>query len=260
MNKTQNNQKNFNDDENREEADYLGDYVSGEEYRQQMSELSPQVSQKISWQQKFAAVFLVIFGLSAFVLWIVQFRSGLTIGEPLTEEELAELRQNRGSGEADVEALQMQDTDNDGLSDYDELYFYETSPYLEDTDSDGISDKVEIERGDDPACPAGQECFNQEQIQSDISGTDQNQQSEQNEPEFDMEAFNEYMQQSGGQDSLNVFEEDMERQLIQDILSGEAEAESLRQLLLKSGMDPNMLNQIDNDQLINTYKNTLQNN
>ena len=50
------------------------------------------------------------------------------------------------------------DTDHDGLSDYDELYQYETSPYLPDSDSDGTNDKIEIENGSDPLCPEGKKC------------------------------------------------------------------------------------------------------
>lgn len=59
---------------------------------------------------------------------------------------------------AELLAMKLQDTDNDGLSDYDELYLYRTSPYLADTDSDGIFDKEEIERGSDPNCPEGVDC------------------------------------------------------------------------------------------------------
>lgn len=55
-------------------------------------------------------------------------------------------------------ALRTQDTDHDGLNDYDELYVYHTSPYLPDSDSDGYSDKQEIESGNDPSCPAKQDC------------------------------------------------------------------------------------------------------
>ena len=55
-------------------------------------------------------------------------------------------------------ALKNQDTDKDGLNDYDELTFYKTSPYLEDSDSDGFKDKEEIDSGYDPNCPQGQDC------------------------------------------------------------------------------------------------------
>ncbi len=54
--------------------------------------------------------------------------------------------------------LQNQDTDEDGLSDYDEVYVYKTSVYLKDTDSDGYEDKTEINSNHDPNCPAGQNC------------------------------------------------------------------------------------------------------
>ena len=59
----------------------------------------------------------------------------------------------------DLLGLREKDTDQDGLSDYDELYIYNTSPYIEDTDSDGIDDQAEIARGSDPNCPVGQDCF-----------------------------------------------------------------------------------------------------
>ncbi len=55
--------------------------------------------------------------------------------------------------------LLTKDTDNDGLSDYDELYLYHTSPYLADSDSDGYADKTEIESNHDPNCPANQTCL-----------------------------------------------------------------------------------------------------
>ncbi|MBI5229857.1 MAG: hypothetical protein HY981_00970 [Candidatus Magasanikbacteria bacterium] len=55
--------------------------------------------------------------------------------------------------------LKTKDTDKDGLSDYDEIYVYNTSPYLADTDSDGASDKDEILKGTDPNCPKGAVCL-----------------------------------------------------------------------------------------------------
>lgn len=58
----------------------------------------------------------------------------------------------------DLLDLQSKDTDKDGLTDYDELYIYKTSPYLPDTDSDGYLDKQEIDGGYDPLCPKGMDC------------------------------------------------------------------------------------------------------
>ncbi|MFH2136233.1 MAG: thrombospondin type 3 repeat-containing protein [Patescibacteria group bacterium] len=57
-----------------------------------------------------------------------------------------------------ITAMKEADTDNDGLSDYDETYLYGTSPYLADSDSDGFSDKEEIASGNDPNCAAGKIC------------------------------------------------------------------------------------------------------
>ncbi|HEX9679799.1 MAG TPA: hypothetical protein VGA08_04250 [Candidatus Saccharimonadales bacterium] len=56
------------------------------------------------------------------------------------------------------EALAAIDTDEDGLSDYAELYIYSTSPYLPDTDSDGVTDKDEIERNLNPNCAFERNC------------------------------------------------------------------------------------------------------
>lgn len=57
-----------------------------------------------------------------------------------------------------IDQLRYQDTDGDSLSDYDELYRYNTSPYLSDSDSDGISDTDEINANTDPNCPEGKDC------------------------------------------------------------------------------------------------------
>lgn len=61
--------------------------------------------------------------------------------------------------EADIVAQQKtSDTDADGLTDYDELNLYRTSPYLEDTDSDGYTDGEEVQTNHDPNCPTGKTC------------------------------------------------------------------------------------------------------
>lgn len=45
----------------------------------------------------------------------------------------------------EIERQRNQDTDGDGLTDYEELYELRTSPFLRDTDGDGISDAAEQE-------------------------------------------------------------------------------------------------------------------
>lgn len=63
-----------------------------------------------------------------------------------------------------ISALSKKDTDSDGLSDFDELYSYQTSPYLSDSDSDGRSDQEEVFGGTDPNCAQGKTCSPLENI------------------------------------------------------------------------------------------------
>jgi len=42
------------------------------------------------------------------------------------------------------------DSDNDGLSDWEELYVYYTNPFVSDTDNDGVNDYGETQSGSDP--------------------------------------------------------------------------------------------------------------
>ncbi len=105
--------------------------------------------------QKTGFVLLLLFGVLAISLGFLQMRN--TIFNPfairLSQEELS------FNTLFDEETrLQSIDTDHDGLNDWEELNFYETSPYLPDTDSDGIEDKVELDNGTNPLCPEGENC------------------------------------------------------------------------------------------------------
>ncbi len=62
------------------------------------------------------------------------------------------------SAVAKLNALKGKDTDGDGLSDYDELFSFKTSPYLKDSDGDGVSDSDEVKKNSDPNCPSGKVC------------------------------------------------------------------------------------------------------
>lgn len=106
--------------------------------------------------------FFIIFGLIALIFGF--WRIANTISSPfqIDQNKLLAQQQVQGTVEDQIKnltELRAKDTDNDGLSDYDELYVYGTSPYLEDSDSDSYSDKLEIETGNNPLCPAGQKCL-----------------------------------------------------------------------------------------------------
>lgn len=111
----------------------------------------------ITTGQKVGAAFMFVFALLAVGLGMIQMRT--TIYGPFVQANASDA----GADEAQLlfdESIKLQriDTDQDGINDFEELNFYQTSPYLPDTDSDGISDKKEITDGTDPLCPEGKDC------------------------------------------------------------------------------------------------------
>ncbi len=102
-------------------------------------------------EQKTGFVLLSVFAILAVGLGILQIRNTMYKPFALSKKvpALADSIVN------DVNALRYRDTDKDNLSDFDELYVYQTSPYLADTDSDGITDDEEIKKGSSPLCVAG---------------------------------------------------------------------------------------------------------
>lgn len=90
---------------------------------------------------------VVILGLSG---WLLQYR----ITHPFNVSVADVLTPTTSTTDTTkvVADLKKKDTDADGLTDYDEIYVYGTSPYLKDTDSDGVDDGTEVKRGSDPNC------------------------------------------------------------------------------------------------------------
>lgn len=107
-------------------------------------------------------IFLAVMGAAVGGLSIVRnVRSPfiwVNAGTPQGNVDMSEQAQ----AAARADKLKTQDTDADGLSDFEELYTHKTSPYLKDTDSDTFDDKTEVASGYDPNCPKGQNCFRQE--------------------------------------------------------------------------------------------------
>ena len=112
--------------------------------------------------QKKAIVFLIITGLAviSFGIWHIgrQLKSPLQININQKTNSNQSLTFTNTQSITRIESLREKDTDNDGLTDYDEFYIYKTSPYIADSDSDKIDDKTEIDQGSDPNCPAGTDC------------------------------------------------------------------------------------------------------
>ena len=76
--------------------------------------------------QKIAAAGLAVFAVLIVVLWVTQLKNNIygPFNSPAGSSQIASETQTSD------EALKTKDTDGDGLSDYDELYIYSTSPYL----------------------------------------------------------------------------------------------------------------------------------
>jgi len=182
--------------------------------------------------QKIPLLVLSIFALMMVILWSIQLRKSLD--DPFaykgdTSPEATAPVDDQATSEA---AQKAKDTDGDGLSDWDELNLYKTSPYLEDSDSDGFKDKEEIDAGKDPNCPTGRDCF------STINPGTSSQAS--TAPSVNQPA--------------SVVGTEMDAQ---KVLQGTSDAASLRKILLESGMDKSILDQISDEELIKTYAQTL---
>lgn len=101
----------------------------------------------------------ILLGILALVFLILGFSSikhRLKAPFTLNQKTVAE------GADQSLEALKAKDTDQDSLSDYDEQFLYNTSPYIADSDSDGLKDADEISSGADPNCPKGKVCSTSE--------------------------------------------------------------------------------------------------
>jgi len=197
--------------------------------------------------QKMAAAGLAVFAVLIVVLWMAQLRSNIygPFNSSTNQNQLASEDQNSD------EVLKSKDTDNDGLSDYDELNTYKTSPYLEDTDGDGLKDNEEIKNGTDPNCPKGKTCSGG--LLDNSATTDQATSTS----AASNDTLNSLLNQFGAtqpqtQSTLNT------ENLTSDQLNAlkNIDAASLRQLLIQAGMDKTALDKISDTDLMKSYGET----
>jgi len=125
--------------------------------------------EQLSRTQKAGFVLLLVFGLATVGMGILQMRN--TIYGPFVLRAL-DHKTDIAAFEDEAAKQQRSDTDKDGINDYEELQFYQTSPYLPDTDSDGVDDKDEIDAETDPLCPQGQSCNSQVAGDASTSGAE----------------------------------------------------------------------------------------
>ena len=170
--------------------------------------------------EKWLSGAILFFGFFGLIFSILRF-NGLIQAPYLTTLVKTPLTVNLNlSAQEDVLGLSTRDTDQDGLSDFDEINIYQSSPYLKDSDSDGIDDQREVARGSNPVCPEGQDCFGFNDLRFDVSA------------------------QAPGP-SL---------QLGETVLTGEASASQVRQLLRQAGMSEELLSQLTDEELIAAYQ------
>lgn len=117
--------------------------------------INPESTQDRTQKILFSGV--VIVGLATFVFGFLNFKTSISAPFRPVRSSSTDTANPEETGQLLI-TLRSKDTDKDGISDYDELYGYNTSPYLADSDSDGITDSQEIQQGTDPNCPSGQTC------------------------------------------------------------------------------------------------------
>jgi len=124
-------------------------------------ERSFELGKKTSFVQRHKVLFMFFFLLFIISFLYLGFKSVFVdITDALSPNlpDFVKEQLIQGDEEQELANLKETDTDHDGLTDYQELYQYRTSMFLEDTDSDGYSDKEEVTSGNDPLCPTGEEC------------------------------------------------------------------------------------------------------
>ena len=129
-------------------------------------------------------------------------------------------------------AAKTKDTDGDGLSDYDEINVYHTSPYLEDTDGDGVSDGVEVKLRTDPLC--NEKTSNCGFLSANPGATSTTTVATSTTPA-----------------------ENVDQTLLIKALSGQGDADTMRQILIQGGANADQVKLLSDADLMSMYADVL---
>lgn len=210
---------------------------------------------KMDKNHKTALIILGVFSVAIIGIWFTNFFGSLN--NPFDYSSLASENSNNNSNSVttstDLDSsnlnLKLVDTDGDSISDWDELFTYGSSPYLEDTDGDDLSDYEEIfTYKTDPSCLEGQNCSGA-LTQSEAQG-------ENNTAEVIDSYYNTSSSSSSGSSSSDITAEEVSAYLD----SGDVDISYLRELLLDEGFSQTELDQISDEDLISVYKDAINGN
>jgi len=219
---------------------------------------APLRDNKMDSNRKTAVIILSVFSVAVIFMWVINFRHSLRNpfeykGEIPLSAKTNNLNNCPGGNcselnlTADNLELKLIDTDGDGISDWDELFIYGTSPYLEDTDGDGLSDYEEIfVYKTNPLCPEGQDCSGYL-----IQGSSQNIDSS-NDQLDDFYNLLVGLEDSSTGETINSQPNNNQ--------SSQVSPTYLRNLLLENGFLEENLNQVSDEDLLTIYQEVLNKN
>lgn len=182
----------------------------------------------------------------------------------LTQEEILSIL---------TEQAKQEDSDKDGLSDYDEIYVHHTSPYIQDSDSDAFSDREEVEAGSNPLSSKSTP-YHQEQTETTDSNLPEDVWLEFTKEEFSLEEIRIFLIQAGiAKEIVDNIDDNELKKLYNDTkgetgidpedlglsYSPEVDILLLRQSLIDEGVDALMLEQIDDEELKSMFLENLGN-
>lgn len=217
-------------------------------------------------------LFLIVAGFAAIAIVFGSIRLYNSIRSPFAGKVSLANTQLTAEQTESIDQLRYTDTDSDSLSDYDELYRYNTSPYLSDSDSDGTSDAAEIAANTDPNCPEGKDCAafgGGTNTNSSVINADQLRKTLQNAgaPEYILNSTSDadllalYQQVAAGQstttNTTNTANANSNASIDPSQLSQLTPAE-IRQLLLENGVDQATINALDDTTLQSVFLQAIQ--